>query len=197
MSGGMGGGLAGGMGGANQGAMLQQSFGPTAPSTDVFAKGNAAAAGMGGAAPANPSNEVFTGGNQQFNNQYTASVGNAMGSSDLFVKVCKGHDHVRMASCHFCYRCSKPCQKGLSPQDRPSRAAHNDSCSSHCWHGQQAMMRPAHAPGPKHIHQLSTISGPAAYLVRVRGVRLHLPPTSCLLLLLSCMSANFHHSPHR
>jgi hypothetical protein len=90
MGGGMGGGFGGGMGGAGQGAMLQQSFGPTAPSTDVFAKGNAAAAGMGGAAPANPSSEVFTGGNQQFNNQYTASVGNAMGSSDLFVKVCKG-----------------------------------------------------------------------------------------------------------
>jgi hypothetical protein len=104
ISGGMGGGFAGGVGGAGQGAMLQQSFGPTAPSTDVFAKGNPAAAGMGGAAPAAPSSEVFTGGNQQFNNQYTASVGNAMGSSDLFVKVCNSDFpwySVIMSSCLF------------------------------------------------------------------------------------------------
>lgn len=63
-------GMGGGMTGSSQSAMLQESFAPTAPVA-------AAPTGDG----------VFSGGNNAFNNRYTPSVGNAIGSSDLLVQV--------------------------------------------------------------------------------------------------------------
>lgn len=72
-AGGMGGGMGGGMA-----SNLQQSYSPSAP---VMAEPPA---------PAPASDNVFSGGNNAFNNRYTPSVGNAIGSSDLLVQVREG-----------------------------------------------------------------------------------------------------------